>query len=67
MIENYDLFPKDKWITCSEEDHRDTTDLLKAAVMSAKSGSDKAIKHVFCYLKFFIKQCLMEGGIFSLF
>jgi len=49
MTENYDLFPKDGWISRSEADHRDATDLLKAAVLTARSGSDEAIKQVGIY------------------
>jgi len=46
MTEEYDLLPKNTWITRREFEHCDAMDLLKAAVVTARTGSDEGIKQV---------------------
>jgi len=46
MSDNLDLFPADKWVKKSEVDHREATEQFKAAVASARSSGDEAIKQV---------------------
>jgi len=47
MAECFDLFPKDSFATRSEVEHREATELFKAAVMAARTGNDDSIKQVF--------------------
>jgi len=46
MSESYNLFPKDDWIKRNETEHKEATDNFKAAVMSARSSGDDAVKQV---------------------
>jgi len=46
MAESFDLFPKGQWVTRSEQEHREATELFRASFLSARSGNDDSIKQV---------------------
>jgi len=46
MTEALDLFPKSTWVTRADHEHKEATELFRAAVMSARSGNDDSIKQV---------------------
>lgn len=46
MTEAIELFPKDTWVSRPDNEHREATEHLKAALMAARSGNDDSIKQV---------------------
>jgi len=54
MTEALDLFPKSTWVTRADHEHKEATELFRAAVMSARSGNDDSIKQVRLLLSWFI-------------
>jgi len=48
MTEALDLFPKTIWVARADHEHREATELFRAAVMSARAGNDDSIKQVRC-------------------
>jgi len=46
MTDSLDLFPKGSWASRPESEHREASELFKAAFMSARAGNDDSIKQV---------------------
>jgi len=63
MTDNLDLFPADKWVKRTEVDHREATEQFKAAVASARSTGDEAIKQVRFLCLYFLILCYFSTFI----